>query len=84
MRGTELRFYGLESQSARHGQLADQGWVIIWEVNEGDHAGPLRNIMSAKQLRNFSQVRDHLAGDSGALDCVETVNFETRCAEKVP
>src|SRR4029434_4979525 len=52
------------SQSARHGQLPPQGCVIIWQANEGDHAGPLHNIMSAKQLRHFSQVRDHLVRDS--------------------
>jgi hypothetical protein len=32
----------------------DQGCAIIWHANDGDHAGLLRNIMSAKQLRNLS------------------------------
>jgi hypothetical protein len=50
--------------------------VIIWQANEGDHAGPLHNIVSAKQLRHFSQVRDHLVRDSALSAASKTVNFE--------
>jgi hypothetical protein len=72
------------SQSARHGQLSDQGCVIIWQANEGDHAGPLHNIMSAKQLRDFSQVRDHLVRDSAPSAASKTVNFELGVLRKSP
>ena len=66
----------LVSQSSRHGQLSDQGWVIIWQANGGDHAGPLRNIMSATQLRHFGQVRDHLGRESAPSVASKTVDFE--------
>jgi hypothetical protein len=44
--------------------IQTKGCVIISQANGGDHPGRLRNILSAKQLRNFSQVRDHLVGES--------------------
>ena len=58
--------------------------MIISKPKEVDHAAPLRNIMSAKQLRNFSQVRDHLVRESAPSAASKTANFQLGVLRKSP